>query len=224
MPFLDLLCLANSYKEGGRCVAGLRINGGGWVRPVTTAVGGALLRRQYQMPDRSEPRIFDIIRVGVKHHCPLPHQPENWLMDESSWTLLGRGSAGQCRGFLNNWVSRKIELLGDTRIAIPVFEFASHPMPWSLQLVRPCDLHWRVELHDGKLKARAGFRLGAMHYNLPFTDPDYHGVLLRRGVGRYSPIDMGLGQDADMLLTISLTEPFNGNCYKLVSALVILPS
>lgn len=28
MPVVEMVCLANSYKHGGRCVAGLRTDGG----------------------------------------------------------------------------------------------------------------------------------------------------------------------------------------------------
>jgi hypothetical protein len=34
MAQVDLICLANSRKLGGRCVAGLRLDGSGWVRRV----------------------------------------------------------------------------------------------------------------------------------------------------------------------------------------------
>ena len=223
MASLDLLCLANSYKEGGRCVAGLRIDGGGWARPVASVAGGPLFPHHYQLPDGADPQLLDVIRIGIKQHCPLQHQPENWLIDASPWRLLHRNAANDHRGLLKNWIARGTELLGDSRIAIPVFEFEGTPMVWSLQFIRPQDLQWRVEANDGRKRVRAVFRLGAMHYNLPLTDPDYHGVILRRGVGKYSLNDTGVPDDADPLLTISLTEPFNGNRYKLVSAIVILP-
>ncbi len=220
MPSFDLLCLANSFKEGGRCVAGLRMDGRGWVRPVTSAAGAPLRLSHYQLQNGSSPQLLDVIRVGVRQHCPMPHHPENWLIDESPWRLLRRG-AGVCyRPWLNQWVARGTGLLGDTRIAIAAYEFEGNPLPRSLQLIEPCDLHWRVEDLDGKKKARAIFRLGSMHYNLPLTDPNLHGVLLRREVGKYSLSETRIPGDAEPMLTLSLTEPFNGYCYKLVCALV----
>ena len=38
----DIICLVNSRKYCGRCVAGLRIDGGGWFRPVTQEEHGTL--------------------------------------------------------------------------------------------------------------------------------------------------------------------------------------
>jgi hypothetical protein len=37
-------------------VAGLRVDGGGWVRPVSGRETGELDYYQYRYPDRSEPR------------------------------------------------------------------------------------------------------------------------------------------------------------------------
>jgi hypothetical protein len=223
MPEFDLICLANSYKDGGRCVAGLRVDGGGWVRPVSTAAGGPLHRRHFELEDRSEPQLFDVVRIGVERHCPLPHQPENWLIDASRWSLLRRDAGRAYCGLLNNWVARGMDLLGDSRTAISVDEFGRNPASSSLQLIRPRDLHWIVEERENKKKVRAVFWLGFLHYDLPFTDPEFHGVLLRRGMGIHSLSETGIPEDSELLLTVSLTEPFNGHCYKLAAALVILP-
>jgi len=49
MPILRLVCLANSRKLGGRCVACLRLVGGGWVRPVSSFSDGTLCPAQYSL-------------------------------------------------------------------------------------------------------------------------------------------------------------------------------
>src|ERR1022692_1954860 len=90
MPSVDLICLANSYKWHSRCLAGLRVDGGGWVRPVSDREHGELQYSQYRLPDHSEPHLFDVIRVGLSHRQPTPHQPENWLVNNSAWALLER--------------------------------------------------------------------------------------------------------------------------------------
>lgn len=43
MPAVDVLCLAFSMKHGGRCVAGVRLDSGDWVRPVSAAEDGTLM-------------------------------------------------------------------------------------------------------------------------------------------------------------------------------------
>lgn len=54
MAALDIICLANSRKHGGRCVAGLRTDGGGWLRPVGTLLDGTLYPPDYTMDDLTE--------------------------------------------------------------------------------------------------------------------------------------------------------------------------
>lgn len=85
MPSVDLICLANSYKLGHWCVAGLRVDGSGWIRPVSEREQGELAYRHYRLPDQSEPGVLDVIRVGLSKPGPLPHQPENWRIDGSRW-------------------------------------------------------------------------------------------------------------------------------------------
>ena len=57
---VDLLCLANSRKDGGRCIAGVRLDDGGWLRPVGSGAHGALVPRDYLLPVGGEPRVLDI--------------------------------------------------------------------------------------------------------------------------------------------------------------------
>ncbi|MFO0968577.1 MAG: hypothetical protein U0793_23720 [Gemmataceae bacterium] len=64
MPYVDLICLANSWKHGGRCVAGIKIDGSGWIRPVGSFADGILLPRGLHA-GRRHGACFDLIRVGV---------------------------------------------------------------------------------------------------------------------------------------------------------------
>lgn len=93
-----------------------------------------------------------MIRIGIKQHCPLPHQPENWLIDESPWSLLQRDAADDYCDFLNNRVTIGAFLLGDSRVAIPVQEFECNSLRCSLELISPRDLHLRVEEFNAKKK------------------------------------------------------------------------
>jgi Dual OB-containing domain len=74
MPGVDLICLANSYKYSGRCFAGLRTDGGGWVRPVTAAPHGEFGREECAQIAAFDPRLLDVIRTGLERHTPLPYQ------------------------------------------------------------------------------------------------------------------------------------------------------
>ena len=75
MPWVDLICLANSRKHGERCVAGLRLDGRGWVRPISDADDGRLFRPQYTFSDGREFGLLDVVRVPLLGAAPAPFQP-----------------------------------------------------------------------------------------------------------------------------------------------------
>lgn len=67
----EFLCLANSRREGERCVAGL-VPGRGWVRPVPDQAGSAV--------PTSGVRHFgplDLVDVDLGYPAPIPGQHEN---------------------------------------------------------------------------------------------------------------------------------------------------
>ncbi len=225
MPSVDLICLANSYKLGSRCLAGLRVDGGGWVRPVSNKQHGELQYSQYRLPDHSEPHLFDVIRVGLLRAAPLPHQPENWLVDDSAWELLERPAAAERARVVEASVFRGSQLFGDTRRAAPQAQFRTCPARKSLALVAPADIRWRTEFNNYWLRnmPRVRFQLGDVSYDLPLTDPVYAGPLQRRDEGEYRSSDLGIPEDGAVLLTVSLGDPFEGSCYKLVAAVAVVP-
>jgi hypothetical protein len=49
MPTVEIICLANSRKHSGRCVAGLRTDGQGWIRPVGPSDNGTLFPWHYTL-------------------------------------------------------------------------------------------------------------------------------------------------------------------------------
>jgi len=225
MPSVELICLANSYKLNYRCVAGLHVDGGGWVRPVSDKEHGALQYSQYRLPDHSEPHLFDVIRVGLSCPRPLPHQPENWLVDDSPWMLLERPAPAEFARVVSSAVCGGPALLGDTARAVRQAQFCSRPARHSLTLIKPANLRWRTEFNTYQLRnvPRVLFDLGDVRYDLPLTDPAYAGSLQRRDEGDYQSSDLGIREDSTVLLTISLSEPYNGICYKLVAGVVVLP-
>jgi len=192
MPSVDLICLANSYKLGARCLAGLRVDGGGWVRPVSDKEHGELQYGQYRLPDHSEPHLFDVIRVGLVSR--QPHQPENWLVDESPWVLLERPAALDRAPVVAAAVSRDPATLGNQGRSVTEAQMRARPAADSLVLVQPADIRWRTEFstHELRNTARVLFRLGGVWYDLHLTDPVYAGPLQRRAEGDYGSSDLGI--------------------------------
>src|SRR2546430_11988689 len=88
-----LVCLANSRKLNGRCIAGrewLNDRPGAWVRPVSDRPHQEVSEYERQYQDGSDPRPLDIMDVPVIQQCPSIHQTENWLLDpDEYWTKIG---------------------------------------------------------------------------------------------------------------------------------------
>jgi hypothetical protein len=221
MPQFGIICLANSRKNGGHCVAGLRMDGGGWLRPVGVPPDGILWPRDYTLKSGAIARPLDVIRVGVRKPRPAVHQPENWVTDGTPWTLLPRPSEALFYSVLRNAVVAGPELLGGFEDRVPFAQFASKPAPASLALVAPEDLYLYHHLNSrGKLRARGRFPMGtgekARLYDLPITDPHWEADLLQK-----RPRTLRRSED-EFLVTISLGEPFEGHCYKLIAAIMPL--
>jgi hypothetical protein len=69
---------------------------------------------------------------------------------------------------------------------------------------------------DGRNKVRARFAYRDTPYLLSVTDPGIERMYLMKEQGEYPLITR------DLYLTVSLGEPFNGYCYKLVAAVIMI--
>ncbi len=222
MPQVDIICLANSRKHGGRCVAGLRLDGAGWLRPVGTLPDGTLYPPNYTLGDGTEAALLDLIQVGVRAHRPAPHQSENWIIDGTTWTLLSRPMGANLVQVLQNAIMHGPELLRGFSDRVPYAGFQQQHATASLTLIAPdtIDLYHQLS-YRGRPQARGRFSLGsgakATLYDLVITDPYWEGVVIQQGPRTLRQAD------AKFLVTISLGEPFGLDCYKLIAAIIPLP-
>ena len=84
----QIICLANSYKTGGRCIAGIDIETGEWIRPVPENINKAI--RDQRMINGREPKLLDILEIPVENYGPDERcQPENRLLKRGRWTRKG---------------------------------------------------------------------------------------------------------------------------------------
>lgn len=227
MPVQEVLCLANSTKHGGRCVAGLRTDGGGWVRPVSSAPDGTLQTHHYRLRDGRYAGVLDILNIPLREPRPEPHQPENWVVGPGGWEFVSHPVPSDAWRLLAPALIPGPTLLGDTSDRISFDTFSDAPGVASLALVPPEGLHWQIQNspHSGKRQVRAVFQLGGADYDLPLTDPVWLTRLDRLPLGTHPWAASGVTEGQTVLLTISLGEPFHQDncCYKLVAAVVVLP-
>ena len=226
MPSVDFLCLANSIKHGGRCVAGLLMDGTGWVRPVS-ALSDGTLTREYLLEDRTEVALLDVVRVTVKEQSPRPHQPENWILADAPWRRLRTLTAREALPYVEPFLVRGPILLDSETDRIRYEELREDHATASLAAVEPQSIQWHItQSYRGTRQVRCYFNLGGRWYDLVVTDPVFKDKVGNLEYGQYERHRAaGISSDDRVFLTISLGEPFERDdcCYKLVAAVWAYP-
>ena len=221
-----LLCLANSRKPSGRCVAGREVVASGvgpWIRPVSARPGEEVSEEERQYEDGSDPKVLDVIDVPLLQHRPHACQTENWLLDPARyWRRVRRADWNELQTYVENppalWINGGSTYHG-LHDEIP--QAAADALPRSLYLIRVPRVDLTVfapsaAFGNPKRRVQARFQHAAVQYALRVTDPYIERDFLARGDGSYS-----LGE---CCLTISLGEPFETKGqfyrYKLVAAII----
>ena len=82
----QIVCLANSRKLQGRCIAGREWNDesrvGDWIRPVSDRKTQEVSEYERQYKNGSDPKVLDIIEIPVIQRQPKDYQTENWLLND----------------------------------------------------------------------------------------------------------------------------------------------
>ncbi len=226
MPTKRIVCLANSRKLSGRCIAGRQLSAtdmpGPWIRPVSKREHQEVSEYERQYPDGSDPKLLDIVEVPLLQHCPESYQTENWLLDPKYyWRRVSKCSWRQLHSLSDPsgplWRNGFHSYNGiNDRIALS--DAASETS--SLTLIRVGSVRLRVfapgeAFGNPKRRAQARFIFDGIRYALWVTDP-----AIER---RYLALDDGYYDLPESYLTVSLGEPFEDYCYKLVAAVMVKP-
>jgi hypothetical protein len=220
-----IVCLANSRKISGRCIAGKEITDAGygeWIRPVSSRPTGEISEYERRFEDGEHPQTLDVITIPLVKHHPHHYQQENHLIDDGYYwekeRTIGWGELGSIADNVPNeiWVNGYSSYNG-TNDRIP--EDVANSLENSLLLVQPDTLAISVsvegaEFGDGKRKVRAIFSLNGHQYKLAVTDPKIESIYLKKEDGRYN-IDA-----SKVYMCVSIGEPYNEYCYKLVASII----
>ncbi len=224
---VEILCLANSRKLQGRCIAGLRTDGGsGWVRLVAANGDGTLFPAEYRLPGGAEPQLLEVLQIPCAGPKPAPHQPENLRIQRVPWQRGACPSPGVVQALLEAHLSKSPLLLGNFGDKRDYAQIMLKPAAESLTLIAPDDLLWRIQPSPrGARQTKADFRLTRTPYCLSITDPVWTQKLAHLPYGVYPKDAAGIPAADRVLFTISLSEPtdWNNHCYKLVAGVLVLP-
>jgi hypothetical protein len=228
----------------GYCIAGIDVDSGEWIRPVSPYNYGEFVGREITVEGHRTPsprlmETFDVIRLRLSKQAGNSGQPENWELDLSSKSLphaiLSQGAKdisvlAQIRNLTKQSSSSSL-LLGTQGKEISHREIQKEPLSRSLCVIRPKGLTWvRTTNFKNKPRIEGSFDLGErnVRYYLSLTDVPWETKLLAMTVNGQT-LDAsevpGIDANFEILLTISLGDLFEKTqChYKLIAGVLLLP-
>ncbi len=218
---IEIVCLANSRKISGRCIAGKIIAANKWIRPVSNRESEEISEEEQRYKNGEMPKLLDIISIPVKNLKPTRHQKENYLIDDRYyWEKTGQ-YAERLESLLDSpedlWGTGCSSYQGiNDRMSEEICAEYSE----SLYLVKPQSLSIIVhvegeEFDNAKRKVRAQFKYNDTIYIFPVTDPVVESKYLSGNNGSFTlPIE-------NTYLCVSVGLPYNEYCYKFLASLII---
>lgn len=223
---MTIICLANSRKIAGRCVAGKEIGGGKvgrWVRPISGRPTGELSEEDRRFENGRDPKLLDIVRIPMIEPRAHGFQTENHLIDDGYyWAKEGEATWAEVQAALDPthgplWDNSSSSYNGKCdRVA----EGTANQFGSSLRLIEVTDLKIFVavegaEFGNGKRRVRGRFTFNGGHHRLSVTDPVVERQYLAGADGEFNV--------GHAILCISLGEPYQGYTYKLIAGVFVKP-
>lgn len=205
---IRFVCLANSNKNNGRCIAGVELDSQNrpkfkdgnlkWVRPISKTQHGEI-----DVNEVSHINLLDIIEINsVERPLGLTYQSENIYYNQ---LLLDRNGAFDIRQLADLYTNEGL-IFGNKGKAVS--EDVIDNLSYSLMLIKTSD--FKVGITDGKL--RMAFSYNYTRYDLPITDPIFIAANAKR---------QDLLRNIDTLyLCISLALAHNGWHSKLIAGII----
>jgi len=163
----QIICLANSYKHDGRCIAGIDMNTGEWVRPIPKRKTAIYNERFIDGIIDNEPRLLDVLNIPIGSQAPDEGcQPENRYLENGCWKRQRRLSVHD----VSQYVENTENLLHNKENKVDPDIFIQMPrQQWkSLQLIRVANPDFGLNPWQ---KKRCIFRYSGVRYELKVTDP-----------------------------------------------------
>lgn len=219
MPYTKtIVCLANSRKTSGRCIAGKEIVAGNptvWVRPVSARPTHEISEEERMYVNGRHPQVLEVMRIPFLAPQPLIHQPENHQIDASlHWEHMGAFPKAN----IGRLLDRPASLWGqgsssteyqNNRVAVGALIDASLylvPVEELTVLVGP------VSAFNPRRGVKGQFSYQGIQYRMAMTDPHIERMYLDCADGEYKV--------KGPALCISLGDEFGGYYYKLIAAVI----
>jgi hypothetical protein len=218
----SFLCLANSRKPGGHCVAGRTFNQQSyteWLRPVSTRNTHEISDAELTYADGTRAKLLDVIKVTCSQSQPLFYQTENHVLAPACWEKLQSTTWNHVTAATEttNGALWHDGLSSYHGMNDKVPEAIAQILTNSLMLVNPQILTLVVAQESKYMggyerRVRAEFSYNNTQYNFVVTDPWIETKYFALPDGRYNV--------PTSRLCLSLPEILNGNATKLVAAVI----
>jgi hypothetical protein len=215
----QLLCLANSQKYNGFCLAGMEVgNGrfGNWVRPVSEEEHGELKESDLICEDGGIVSVGDIFLITLKGHCRHSYQSENFLIDDGYYCKKTGQSTWHdfkeiaCLGQRTLWTNGFSSSNG-VNDKVPLKKLSYPEKSLRFLYLDTAILSYQKEF-KGQRKCRLEFSYQGNSYRLMVTDPEVKDLFFEKEEESY--------ELQEAYCCVSLGEPFYGYAYKLVASII----
>lgn len=213
------ICLANSYKRGGRCIAGVEVavsqddhweivrnkdESPHWIRPIDqyTEYGEIIEGEARHIPLLSVVQLRDVV--------PCPHESHSEDVNYLQMTTIGMitGNHKVLDLFIDNIHS---EIFYTTELAISPETYAMGN--YSLMMIHPENVNFQEDPTKNRARYRMLFSYHGANYDFSITDPVFYERLALQP-------DL-ISSLSDFYLTLSIGLEYEGRHHKLIAGLLI---
>jgi serine/threonine protein kinase/very-short-patch-repair endonuclease len=216
----QIICLENSWKEKERCISGIDINTGKWVRPVCDDLypEDGRVSREIRLVQGREPELLDILEIPLANTGKdFGFQSENLSISSGKWKLLGKASPSNVLAYYKDFpyiLHNSLKYVSPSEMrALPVEQ--RH----TVQLVQPKRFSvFSSGNSNRKWKGSIELANGQISENMTITDQ----VFIKKLDGGYLP-------NENCLVVVSLNMPWAAQdwkgekrCWKLIASVIDL--
>ena len=218
MTLTRFIVLANSYKHGDYCLAGIEPATGRWVRPVSELPDGRIPKSLMESKLQGYfPKLLDIVEMPLANSGPdFGFARENRSILPGDWWLVGQAEIKDAARFACD----PLFVMHNRKKFVTVDEMQQkRPSDrMTLQLIRVNDFSATHEQVLDKHECRGDITTGGSRIQVPITDPDF-----------IDQLSKGHRPAKNCLLTVSIGMPYpppgwtdSPPCWKLIAAVIEL--
>lgn len=208
---VKIVCLANSKKNRDRCIAGIDICTGKWIRPISDLDDGRVPIEQCLI-NNEEPQLLDILDISLKE-TGSGYESENLFVLPKKWERIGKIFPSSLLKYCESEI---------------IYSQYLKAVPYSFIEVLPFDKRRTLQLIKATVKEISKNQYGKWEASLSISNLQ----TLRAKVTdivMINKLNQGLDiKGKECLFTISLAQPWRKNdsdelsCWKLIAGVIEL--